>query len=333
MFQRIAQRADCPDGLPLAQLRAFFQIKRFFFRRDTREQRLPAGQCRQHQGAVMSNEFLGQALHIHRLLAQLGQLGQRRGTVLRFQRVRNVEQVAAVGDARHTAHHVGVDLCRDTGTGVQNGQRIAQGTVGQAGNELRTVRGQFQLFLPCDILHPAGDVLRPDAGEVVPLAAGKNGGRHLLNFGRGQNENDVGRRFFQRLQQGVEGRCGQHVHLVDDVYLILTGTGGVGGFVAQVADIVHAVVGSRVHLHHIEDAAVVDALANFAFAAGVAVDRMQTVDRLGENFCAGGLAGAAHAGEQIGVAHAVCRDLVLQGRDDGTLAHHVLKALGSPLAV
>ena len=123
------------------------------------------------------------------------------------------------------------------------------------------------------------------------------------------------------------------MHLVDDIYLIMTGAGGVGCFITQITDIVHAVVGGRVHLHHVQNAAVVDAAADFARTAGVAVVWVQAVDRLGKNFGAGGLAGAAHAGKQIRMAHAPCGDLVFQGGHDGTLAHHILKPLGSPFAV
>ena len=281
----------------------------------------------------MGDEFFGQAFNVHRLLPQPGQLGQCGGSVLRFQRVGDAEQIAAVGHTGHAAHHVRVDLCRDACAGIQNGQRIAQGTVSQAGDQLRAVRCQFQVLFPGDILHPLCDVLRPDAGKIIPLAAGQDGGRHLLDLGGGQNKNDMGRRFFQRLEQRIEGRRGQHVHLVDDVYLILAGAGGVGSLIPQVADIVHAVVGCGVHLHHIQNAAVVDALADLAFAAGVAVLRVQAVDRLGKDLGTGGLAGAAHAGEQVGVAHTAGGDLIAQGRHDTALTHYIFKPLGSPLAV
>ncbi len=60
------------------------------------------------------------------------------------------------------------------------------------------------------------------------------------------------------------------------------------------------------------------------------LEDVQTVDRLGKDLGAGGLAGAAGAGEQIGMADAPGRNLVLQGRDDGRLANHVRKALGTP---
>ena len=333
VLQRRAQSADGADGFPLPHLRAFLQVQRLFLRRNTGQQRLPAGQRRQHQGAVVGDQFLSQTFYVHRLLPQLRQLCQRGGGVLRFQGVRNMEQVAAVGHTRHAAHHVCVDLCSDTGAGVQNGQRIAQRTIGQTGDQFRAVGGQLQLFFPGDILHPPGDILRPDAGKIVPLAAGEDGGGHFLDLGGRQNEDDMCGRLFQRFQQRIKGRCGQHVHLVDDIHLILAGAGGVGGLVPQVADIIHAVVGGCVHLHHVQQAAVVDALADLALPAGVAIYRVQTVDRLCKNFGAGGLAGAAHAGKQIRMAHAPCGDLVFQGGHDGTLAHHILKPLGSPFAV
>jgi len=141
------------------------------------------------------------------------------------------------------------------------------------------------------------------------------------------------RRLFQRLQQGVEGRCGQHVHLIDDVYLIMAGAGGIGCLVPQVADVVHAVVGGSVHFHHIEDAAVVDAFADLALAAGVAILGMEAVDRLGKDLGAGGLARAAHACKQVGVANAPGGHLVAQRGHRAVLGHHILKPLGSPLAV
>ena len=42
---------------------------------------------------------------------------------------------------------------------------------------------------------------------------------YLVDFGGRQDKDGVGGRFFQGLQQGVEGRCGEHVDFVDDVDL------------------------------------------------------------------------------------------------------------------
>ena len=143
----------------------------------------------------------------------------------------------------------------------------------------------------------------------------------------------MGGRLLQRFEQGVERRRREHVHLVDDIYFIPALAGGVGCLIPQAADIVHAVVGGRIHLHHVQDAAVVDATADGALAAGVAVVGVEAVDRLGKDLGAGGLARAAHACKQVGVANAPGGHLVAQRGHRAVLGHHILKPLGSPLAV
>ena len=333
MLEGVAQRPDGPDGLGPAELARLFEVRCLLLGGNAGQKPPSPGQGRQHQAAVVGDQFLGQAFDVHRLPPQRGQLGQRLLPLPRRQSVRDSEQVAPVGDPRHPADQVGVDFGADARAGVQNREGVPEGAVRQAGNQRRRVGGQLQPLLPGDVAHPPGDVLGFDPGEVVPLAAGEDGGGHLLDLGGGQNEDDVGGRLLQRLEQGVEGRCGEHVYFVDDIYLIIAGAGGVGGFVPQVADIVHTVVGGGVHLHHVQNAAVVDAAADLAFAAGVALLGAETVDRLGKDFGAGGFAGAPDAGEQIGVAHPPGGDLMLQRGHHGPLAHHILKPLGPPLAI
>ncbi len=172
VLQRVAQRADGTDGLALAHLRCLGKIELFFLRRHTGQQRPPAGQRRQHQAAIVGNQLFREALHVHRLLAQPGQLGQGCHAIPRRHRVRNAEQIAPVGHARHAAHHILVDLGRDARAGIQNGECIAQRAVCQAGDQLCAARREPQPLLLCDIGHPARDILRADAGEIIPLAAG-----------------------------------------------------------------------------------------------------------------------------------------------------------------
>ena len=64
------------------------------------------------------------------------------------------------------------------------------------------------------------DRLGRDAGEVVALAPRKHGDRNLVRLGGGEEELDVRRRLFQRLQEGVEGPGREHVHFVDVVDLV-----------------------------------------------------------------------------------------------------------------
>ena len=62
--------------------------------------------------------------------------------------------------------------------------------------------------------------LRLDPPQVEPLAARQHRHRHLADLGGGEDELHVRRRLLQRLQQRVERRGAQHVHLVDDVDLV-----------------------------------------------------------------------------------------------------------------
>ena len=58
-----------------------------------------------------------------------------------------------------------------------------------------------------------------NAPEIVPLAARQDGRRDLVQFGRGEDEQDVGGRLLDDLEQGIEGLLGQHVDFVDYIDL------------------------------------------------------------------------------------------------------------------
>ena len=77
-----------------------------------------------------------------------------------------------------------------------------------------------------------------------------------------------------------------------------------------------------------------DGLAVLALAAGLAVGaEVEAVERPGEDARGGGLAGAARAREQIGVAGAILAHRVLQRVGDGILADQLGEMLGPVLAV
>lgn len=80
------------------------------------------------------------------------------------------------------------------------------------------------------------------------------------------------RRLFKDLQQSIERRVAEHVHLVDDIHALAHAGGGKHRLIAQGAHIVDAVVGRGVKLDHVEDRPVVDAAAGGALVARIAVD-------------------------------------------------------------
>ncbi|MPM70265.1 hypothetical protein SDC9_117219 [bioreactor metagenome] len=141
------------------------------------------------------------------------------------------------------------------------------------------------------------------------------------------------RRLLQNLQKGVERGNGQHVDLVHNIDPLFYIGGGVDCLVPQGPNLIDAVVGRGVQLQYVQKRAIFNSQTAWTLIAGVAVHRVLTVHRLGENFRAGGLAGAPGAGEEVGVGRAAFRHLTLQRFGDMGLADDVGKRLGPPLAV
>ena len=187
------------------------------------------------------------------------------------------------------------------GTLVQQTERVPHAPLRKSRDQRGSVGFQLHLFPLGDGLQIGRNGVRLQAAEAVPLAAGKDRCRDLLQFRGGKNEHQVFGRFLQDLQQRVKGRRREHVDLVDDVHALLDNAGRKHRFLPQGADIIHAVIGGGVQLHHVQDAAVQDPPAGRAVTAGVPVRGMLAVDRPCQDPGAGGLPGAAGADKQVGV--------------------------------
>ncbi len=98
------------------------------------------------------------------------------------------------------------DLGPAEGNGlVKNRESIAHGSVRLHGNDMERLVIDRDSFPGCyhpQILHHVRDAYPV---EVIGLAAGKDGGKNLVLFGGGKDENGMGGRFFQGLEKGVEG--------------------------------------------------------------------------------------------------------------------------------
>ncbi len=177
-----------------------------------------------------------------------------------------------------------------------------------------------------------GDRLGGDGAEVEALAAGEDGGQDLVRLGGGEDEFHVRRRFFERLEQGVERRVGEHVDLVDVVDLELAAGGGEAHGFAEVADLFDAVVGGAVDFEHVERAAFGDLDADVFVGIEVGFRAAGAIERLGEDAGGGGFAGAAGADEKVGVGEALLGDRIAQGADDVVLAEDIVEGFGSVFA-
>lgn len=184
-------------------------------------------------------------------------------------------------------------------------------------------------FLDADVFEAGGDLGVGQAAEVVVLAARVNRLRNFVGVGGGENELHVRWRLLERLEQRIERRRREHMHFVDDHHAETVAGGAVLDIAQQLAHLFHTVVGSAVDFEHIHVAGFGDLLARSALAAGLdrrAVAR-ETVERLGKDARAGGLACATRPREEECVGDLVARDGAGKSLLDVALPGHVLEGL------
>ena len=146
-------------------------------------------------------------------------------------------------------------------------------------------------------------------------------------FGGSQDENSVGRRFFQRFQERVEGRLGKHVYLVNDEDFIFALLRLKTDLVNQGTNVFHAVVRSRVELDDVERSVVVKGIARRAGIAGLEVRTgVLAVEYFGQYSGTSSLAYPPRAAKEEGLRQMVVAQRVLQRRRDMLLPCYVLKA-------
>ena len=175
--------------------------------------------------------------------------------------------------------------------------------------------------------------LRVDPLQIEADAARAHRDRHLFDLGRGEQELDVLRRLFERLQQAVEGGLGKHVHFVDDVDLGPRADRAVARVLDDLPHVVDAGMRGRVHLDDVDMARLHDRLAMDAelrhFDAGL-VDLAGdfVVERAGQYAGGRGLADPAHAGEEIGLMDAIGGEGIGQRPDHRLLADQIVEGRG-----
>ena len=213
---------------------------------------------------------------------------------------------------------------------IKQGQGVPHGAVGFLGDDVHGVLTYRHTLLGGDALHVADHVLHADPVEVVGLATGEDGREDLVFFGGGQDEDGMGRRFFEGLEERIEGLLREHMHLIDDIDAVAADLRRDPHLVGQGADIVHRVVGGGVEFVDAVGTSLREGAARFAFTARFEVRTgVAAVDGLGEDAGGTGLAYAARAAEEVGVRQLAAQDRVLERPGDVLLAQQGLEAVGT----
>ena len=268
---------------------------------------------------------------------RIGELHHRLAVATR-QRIDQLEHDAAVGAAEHLAHGGLFQPAGTEGDGlVRQAERVAHGAARGTRQQPQRLRLGRHAFLRQHMLQVLQHGLRRHGPQVELQAAAQHRDGHLLRVGGGEHEFQVFGRLLQRLQHGVEGGVGEHVHFVDHEDLEAPLHRLVDRLFEQALHLVHAAVGGGIELGVINEAAGIDLGACRAHAAWRGGDATlpvsaHAVERLGQDARHRGLAHAARSGEQVGMMQPLLFQRVGKRLHHMLLAHHLREIAGTVFA-
>ncbi len=248
--------------------------------------------------------------------------------------VRDAEVVVVVQHIE-VLHHllVGEACAAEAHQLIEDAERITQAAIGLLGDEVQGLRFGFDAFALGDAGQVARDVTDPDPAEIEHLATAQDGRQDLVLLGGGQDEDGIGGRLLQGLQEGVEGVLTQHVHLIDDVHLPGAHLRCDMHLLDKRPNMFNAIIAGGVQLEDAQTVAFSEGATGGAGAAGAEVRvEVLAVDGAGQDAGAGGLAHPPWTREQEGLGEMVAADGVLQRFRHGLLAHHRVEGGGTVLA-
>ena len=233
--------------------------------------------------------------------------------------------------AEHLGHSIGINAITAEGPQLI-GQRksVAHAPLCCPGNGRGGLTGQHESVRPGNLLEPLGNSLLRHRPELHLLAARKNRRRHAVDLGRGEDEEDVRRRLFEALEQGVECLAREHVDLVDDDHPITVTHRRKPQQLVELTDVVDTAVRGAVELDHIEARAPCHFDARGAHPAGFDGRPLLAVYGLGEQASDGRFADTPQTGEEIGVTEGLAGEGIVQGLHHRFLGNDVGELLRSP---
>ena len=265
----------------------------------------------------------------------MGDPAETRGNVANPDRRHQLDHLARIDGAQQALgsrqRHIAVFKRDDL---LERGERVAQAPFRPTGDQLERLSFEPNALGRAHRTQPRHDGFGCDATKIETLAARMDGFGNLLRIGGAQDEHDVRRRLFKRLQQRVERRGRKHVDLVHDVDLVpATRRGELNAADDLLANVLDAGAACGVQFVHVRMSAFGDQLAFGTGSVGIGRRARLAQQRLGNQSRRGGLARAARAGEQVGMTYFPLLDSIFDGSLDMLLAHDVGKDLRAVLSV
>ena len=291
--------------------------------------------CPAHQQiAQMRAQRRDEMLRIETLAEDLVEGEQRRSVIPRQQRIHQAETVLVVEHPERTDHVLVSDVrSAERDRLVEQGQRIAHRPVRLVGDHVERAVVHGDPLLGGDPLQIAHDIRHADAVEIVGLATAQDGREDLVLLRGREDEDGVCRGLFQGLEEGVECRLREHVHLIDDIHRIASHLRRNLHLVHQALDVVHAVVGRRIQFVDAVGAPLGEGAAGVALPAGLEIGPgVGAVDGLGEDARGTGFAYSSGAAEQIGMCELAPQDGILEDPRDVVLSDQGLERVGTVFA-
>ena len=213
---------------------------------------------------------------------------------------------------------------------VEDRQGIAHTTVGLLRYHVQSFGFSLDILTCSHMLQVLYYICHADSAEVVNLTSAQNSRKNLMLLGSGKDEDGMGGRLFKRLKESVERRSRKHVHLVDDVHLILSHLRRYAHLLYQTTDVFYRVVRCGIKLVYIIRALLIERTARLALVASLAVgQRTQAVDSLGEDTRTSSLTHPTRSAEQISMSKFMIGNSIFQCGGKSSLAYHRIKGSGT----
>ena len=132
-----------------------------------------------------------------------------------------------------------------------------------------------------------------------------------MNLRRRQNENDILRRFLQRLKQCIKRSYREHMHLINNVNLVFPFSWTICNLLANLTNVIHTIIRCSINLNHIHGCTCTDSLAHLALATRTSLHRIQAVHCLCKYLCNCRLTGSSGSAEKIRMSDTIGLYLIL----------------------